>query len=62
MNLQDPREQPVMGAESQYEPLTDEQLQVLDTQDALERLAARIGWRRLATICRNLAHFNGESF
>lgn len=58
----DPREQDVSAdapdALSRYEPPTENQLAVLDTQDALERLAARIGWKRLAIICRNLADIN----
>jgi hypothetical protein len=43
-----------------YDQPTDSQLEVLDTQDALERIAARIGWPRLATIVRYVAALNGE--
>lgn len=55
----DPREQEVMAP---YEGPTPDQLLLLDTQDALERLASQIGWCRLARIVRHLAAINGESF
>ena len=42
-----------------HPPLSDE-FQALETQEVLERLAARIGWKRVAIIARNLAHVNGE--
>lgn len=45
----------------QYDQPTDSQLELLDTQDALERIAGRIGWQRLARIVRNLAFVHGES-
>jgi hypothetical protein len=34
--------------------------EVLDASEALGRIAARIGWKRLAIIVRNLAHVDGE--
>lgn len=40
-------------------PPSDE-FQALETQEALERIAARIGWPRLATIFRFVAARNGE--
>lgn len=53
----DPREPP---PPPQHDMPTDNELQVLDAQEVLERLAARIGWKRVATLARNLAHINGE--
>lgn len=54
----DPREQAVLP---RYEALTPDQMVVLDAQDAIERLADRLGsYRRLMTVVRNLAAIHGE--
>ena len=40
---------------------SDDPIDVLSTQEALERIAAVIGWKRLAIIVRNLAFIEGET-